>query len=367
LGCNGDHLGNVRLSYTDNNNDGVIQTDGANTEIIEESNYYPFGLKHKGYNNVTNSLGNSTAQKFGYNGTELNESLGLNLMEMDFRLYDPAIGRFNGIDPVTHFSQGTGVAFDNNPIIYADPSGADSKSFIMDLFENSASGTTFTNNNNGTFSGSDGTTVDCDECLKGGSYDGKSFNDIKEGFSFWTNIKTTKRSYGNYTASKFFKDDLDSYDEILDLLSQITVIGGSISGAVNVDLTNVKDIKIKKIRQLLKVIGSGKGGLLSSKVTSKISTGLSSKSGVLAAIMTTVGFRIMRLQGVVDQYQKVYDKYQAAHRIDPRGFKGIHRIDQVSFGSNGMGRNTAKNSTMITSSFYDVSSGKYLGSVYSTN
>jgi hypothetical protein len=45
---------------------------------------------------------------------------------MDFRMYDPAIGRFNGIDPVTHFSQGTSVAFDNNPIFWADPSGANS-------------------------------------------------------------------------------------------------------------------------------------------------------------------------------------------------------------------------------------------------
>jgi RHS repeat-associated protein len=92
-------------------------------------NFSPFGLKHKGYNNVVSSNGNSTAQKFGYNGVELNESLGLNLMEMDFRLYDPAIGRFNGIDPVTHHSQGTSVAFDNNPIFWADPSGADAIEF----------------------------------------------------------------------------------------------------------------------------------------------------------------------------------------------------------------------------------------------
>jgi RHS repeat-associated protein len=127
LGCNGDHLGNVRLSYTDNNNDGVIQTDGTNSEIVEESNYYPFGLKHKGYNNVTNSLGNSTAQKFGYNGVELEESLGLNLMEMEFRQYDPTIARFTGIDPVTHHSMSTYTAFDNNPVYFSDPSGADAE------------------------------------------------------------------------------------------------------------------------------------------------------------------------------------------------------------------------------------------------
>jgi hypothetical protein len=45
---------------------------------------------------------------------------------MDVRSYDPALGRFNGIDPVVHYSQGTSVAFDNNPVFWADPSGADS-------------------------------------------------------------------------------------------------------------------------------------------------------------------------------------------------------------------------------------------------
>ena len=51
---------------------------------------------------------------------------------MDFRQYDPAIARFNGIDPVTHFSQGTSVAFDNNPIYWADPSGANSTAEWME-------------------------------------------------------------------------------------------------------------------------------------------------------------------------------------------------------------------------------------------
>ncbi|WP_188618760.1 DUF6443 domain-containing protein, partial [Cloacibacterium rupense] len=44
-----DHLGNVRLSYADSNKNGVID---PSTEIIEENNYYPFGLKHSGYNNL---------------------------------------------------------------------------------------------------------------------------------------------------------------------------------------------------------------------------------------------------------------------------------------------------------------------------
>ncbi|TDQ22656.1 DUF6443 domain-containing protein, partial [Tenacibaculum caenipelagi] len=93
-----DHLGNVRLSYADANNDGVIT---ASTEIIEESNYYPFGLKHKGYNNVTSSIGNSVAQKWNYLGQESNEELGLNWLTFRYRNYMPDLGRFFGVDPVS--------------------------------------------------------------------------------------------------------------------------------------------------------------------------------------------------------------------------------------------------------------------------
>ncbi|UJH68662.1 DUF6443 domain-containing protein [Allomuricauda sp. SCSIO 65647] len=118
-----DHLGNVRLSYTDNN--GIL-------EIVEESNYYPFGLKHKGYNDGVSSLGNDVAQKWKYNGVELDETTGL--YEMDLRQYDPAIARWTSIDPVTHYSASTYNAFDNNPIFFADPSGADSESFWQNVF-----------------------------------------------------------------------------------------------------------------------------------------------------------------------------------------------------------------------------------------
>ena len=118
-----DHLGNIRLSYKDKNqNDPDLSID---LEILEENNYYPFGLKHKGYNNVTSANVNAVASKFKYNGIELEESLGLNLYEMELRLYDPAIARWNAIDPVTHHSFSTYSAFDNNPVFWADPSGAD--------------------------------------------------------------------------------------------------------------------------------------------------------------------------------------------------------------------------------------------------
>ncbi|CAL2093779.1 protein of unknown function [Tenacibaculum sp. 190524A02b] len=86
---------------------------------------FPFGLKHKGYNNNISSLGNSTAQKFGYNGKELEESLGLNWLEYGARNYNASLGRFFNIDrysesfmPISTYQYGA-----NNPVLYMDYNG----------------------------------------------------------------------------------------------------------------------------------------------------------------------------------------------------------------------------------------------------
>ncbi len=119
-----DHLQNVRLSYKDANKDGAITQD----EIVEEKNYYPFGMTHSGYNNMLRGR----KHNYGFNGVEYMTDLDLNIYEMDVRKYNPSIARFTSIDPVTHHSMSPYVAFDNNPVFWVDPTGADAQDPIKE-------------------------------------------------------------------------------------------------------------------------------------------------------------------------------------------------------------------------------------------
>jgi RHS repeat-associated protein len=117
-----DHLGNIRLAYGDANNNGSID---ATTEIIEENNYYPFGLTHKGYNNNVSANVNSAASKFKFGGKEYGEELGLDWYDVSARNYDPALGRWMNLDPLAEQMRRHSpynFAF-NNPIYFQDYDG----------------------------------------------------------------------------------------------------------------------------------------------------------------------------------------------------------------------------------------------------
>ena len=117
-----DHLKNVRLSYTDADGNGSIEH--AN-EIVKESNYYPFGLAHKGYNNIVSSLGNSVAKRYMFGGKEYQEELGLGWYDITVRNYDPTLGRWMNLDPLSEDMRRHSpytFAF-NSPIYYMDYDG----------------------------------------------------------------------------------------------------------------------------------------------------------------------------------------------------------------------------------------------------
>jgi RHS repeat-associated protein len=84
-------------------------------------NYYPFGLEHKGYNNVVN--GTEHPYKFG--GKEHNEEFGLDWYDFGARNYDASLGRWMNLDPLAEQMRRHSpynYAF-NKPMRFTDPDG----------------------------------------------------------------------------------------------------------------------------------------------------------------------------------------------------------------------------------------------------
>ncbi|WP_433632489.1 DUF6443 domain-containing protein [Chryseobacterium cucumeris] len=126
-----DHLGNVRLSYSDISADGIIQPRQYNAsnctgwlciddwrpgEIVEVNNYYPFGLLH----NYTATTQN--AYQYKYNGKELQET---GMYDYGARFYMPDIGRWGVVDPLAEKTRRWTpyVYAGDNPMRFIDPDG----------------------------------------------------------------------------------------------------------------------------------------------------------------------------------------------------------------------------------------------------
>ena len=145
-----DHLGNSRLSYTKDATTGTLK-------ILEENQYYPFGMKHTNYNvNVSYyghydpflgyivshpmvdggpapviTSGVNSPFKYKFNSMEYQDELGLNMYDFGARNYDPAIGRWMNIDPMAETSTEISpyVYALNNPVYFIDPDGMDEEEF----------------------------------------------------------------------------------------------------------------------------------------------------------------------------------------------------------------------------------------------
>ena len=150
-----DHLGNIRLSYSDADGNNTVEQN----EIIEESHYYPFGLKHTAYNTNerqyirTEELNNlilvmfpkfagDGSYNYKYNGKEYQDELGLNMYDYGARNYDPALGRWMNIDPLAEQMRRHSpynYAFDN-PIRFIDPDGMAPTDIVEDPIQRDKDG-----------------------------------------------------------------------------------------------------------------------------------------------------------------------------------------------------------------------------------
>ncbi|MXV37649.1 hypothetical protein GO491_02985 [Flavobacteriaceae bacterium Ap0902] len=109
-------------------------------EILEENNYYPFGLNHQDYNTGIRKYKNISSiprpmgvkkeevdYKFMYNSKELQDELGLDWYDYGARSYDASLGRWFNVDPMADHPKQVGASpyafVNNNPIRYVDPTG----------------------------------------------------------------------------------------------------------------------------------------------------------------------------------------------------------------------------------------------------
>ena len=100
-----DHLGNVRALVSDIKRPDEAAAGTYKPDLLAYYNYYPFGMQRPGQAGqpVLNSKTLAGGYRYGYNGKEKdnNGELGLTTYDYGFRIYNPGLGRFLSVDPLT--------------------------------------------------------------------------------------------------------------------------------------------------------------------------------------------------------------------------------------------------------------------------
>jgi len=93
----GTSLRNTRVVYSDLDND-VVELDTILCELLEENHYYPFGMS---FDMNFDNEDTITLNRYRYNGKELQKELEVDWYNYGARFYDPAVGRWSSVDPLT--------------------------------------------------------------------------------------------------------------------------------------------------------------------------------------------------------------------------------------------------------------------------
>jgi RHS repeat-associated protein len=117
-----DHLGNVRVTFTDKDKNGI-------PEVQSENHYYPFGMPIGALTYMTGVPANPTFKDFGneffYNGKEAVDNFGLGWLDYGWRQFDPIICRWWSVDPLAEkYRRWSPYNYCvNNPLRFIDPDG----------------------------------------------------------------------------------------------------------------------------------------------------------------------------------------------------------------------------------------------------
>jgi RHS repeat-associated protein len=118
-----DHLGNSRVACRCGEKSGAA-TPGDTYPLIavQENHFDPWGLSLP-LNADAEKVGGSPVDRYTYNGKE--KQLNLGWFDYGARMYDPQIGMWNGVDPLSEVSRRWSIYSYgyNNPLRFIDPDG----------------------------------------------------------------------------------------------------------------------------------------------------------------------------------------------------------------------------------------------------
>ncbi|MBL0744799.1 leucine-rich repeat domain-containing protein [Chryseolinea lacunae] len=125
------HLGNVLATITDNVK---MTADSVLVTVVGINDYHPFGLEMKGRSWLDKQ---HQRGRYGFNGKEKDSGFGNVNYDYGFRIYDPRIGKFLSVDPLTtSYPWLTPYQFaSNRPIIATDIDGLESNDECGQIIE----------------------------------------------------------------------------------------------------------------------------------------------------------------------------------------------------------------------------------------
>jgi RHS repeat-associated protein len=128
-----DHLGNIRASISDRRQ---FSSPIFDPVITDATDYFPFGAPNP-------MVSSSAGYRYGFNGKELdknNEFGTSNVYDYGFRIYNPSIGRFLSVDPLTRsYPELTPYQFaSNTPIKAIDLDGLESWTVVRNFLPNNS-------------------------------------------------------------------------------------------------------------------------------------------------------------------------------------------------------------------------------------